>query len=111
MTIARDLPSETGSRSKGAGTRVPSGAGVPLELRVDRLDRQIASFVRAGYRLETRAGLQAIVMGPRRHRLPRDGAVRTPVARLRHAARAVLGRAAGHRVVITVGASGQVRLA
>ncbi|MGT2425240.1 hypothetical protein [Amnibacterium kyonggiense] len=103
MTIARDAASGSGHDSVGirrSSGQMPASEllddeTIPVELRADRLTRQIESFERAGYRLETRTALQAVVV---RHR--NGGFISTLLRPRRH-----------HRVAITVDRSGIVRFA
>lgn len=85
---------------------------VPAGLRDDRLQAQIASFERAGYRLESVAGTQAVVSRVRRldvrHHIPAviltGGLWLIPLTyRMRHRS--------WQRVVITVDDAGAVRFA
>jgi hypothetical protein len=115
MTIARDFTS--GSASHGAEPERGASAiefdaheAVPFELRAERLARQVQSFERAGYRLETHAALQAVVVKPRSSRQWRTALLIVGTAGL-YLVPLLLGAGRTyHRVAITVDRSGAVRL-
>lgn len=117
MTIARDYVSEPGfedspSRNlSGVGEGgVPTDA-VPFQIRAERLARQVQSFERAGYRLETQSALQAIVVKPTERRPARSATLIVVTLGL-YLIPLVLGIGKSyHRVAITVDRSGAVRLA
>lgn len=118
MTIARGAASSRGSEG-AEPTRAFTGDmpaselllddAVSIDLRADRLTRQIESFTRAGYRLETRSALQAVVVKPREPRPLRTALLSTATLGLYLLPRALGRRSAYHRVVITVDRSGEVR--
>lgn len=122
MTIARDSTSQPGFYGDESGVlRWWDGAAwtpevrpdglIPESVRTERLDAQIRSFGRAGYQLETRSGMQAVVIKPRERRAVRDAVLTIGTLGLA-ALPALLGtRRVYHRVVITVDPSGAVRLA
>lgn len=121
MTIARDsnsTPTSASNRALGHRGRVDGSfhgeedaSLIPVEIRLERLDAQIRSFERAGYRLETRAGMQAIVTKRRERRPLRDGALAIGTLGLALVPSILGVRPIYHRVVITVDAGGAVRLA
>jgi hypothetical protein len=114
MTIARDFASEpafdgAGPERDPSGTHV--GLPVPFELRAERLARQVQSFERAGYRLETQSALQAVVVKRGETRPLRTVLLVLATAGL-YLVPVLLGASRTyHRVVITVDGSGAVRLA
>lgn len=92
--------------------KVHNDRSVPPEFRSERLQAQIGSFERAGYRLESVAGPQAVVSRVRQVDIRRSipaviltaGLWLIPLTyRLRHRS--------WHRVVITVDEAGSVRYA
>ncbi|WP_375400978.1 DUF2510 domain-containing protein [uncultured Amnibacterium sp.] len=123
MVIARQVDALPGSSSSERGVlrwwdgeawtpRVRTEHPVPAVLRDERLHAQIGSFERAGYRLESIAGPQAVVSRVRRVDVRRNvpaviltaGLWLIPLTyRLRHRS--------WHRVVITVDEAGSVRYA
>lgn len=122
MTIARDAASQPGFYGDESGTlrwwdgarwtlEVSDEALVPAQIRTERLDAQIRSFERAGYRLETRSGMQAVVVKPRERRPVRDAAIAVGTLGLALVPTLLGARRIYHRVVITVDPSGAVRLA
>jgi hypothetical protein len=78
---------------------------VPIDLRADRLTRQIENFERAGYRLETRSALQAVVVKPRERSRARTALLTIGTVGIAP----LLAKKSFHRVVITVDRSGSVR--
>jgi len=83
---------------------------VPESMKRERLEAQIRSFMRAGYRLETQTGLQAVVRRAGRSPMRRDAVLLVATAGLWLIPMLRSGRRA-HRVVITVDHLGSVRLA
>jgi hypothetical protein len=118
MTIARDTTSEYGFEAtqpiavqSGIPVREMLDEAVPVEIRADRLTQQILNFERAGYRLETRSALQAVLVKPRERRPLRSALLSIGTLGL-YLVPLVLGaRRAYHRVVVTVDRSGSVRFA
>lgn len=119
MTIARDTASEQGfddvRPQRAAGAPIASEMlvqePVPVEIRADRLTRQITHFERAGYRLETRSALQAVVVKPREARPLRDALLVVATLGLTLLPRVFGAGRVYHRVVITVDRRGAVRFA
>jgi len=123
MTIERPLPA--GPTFSGDDVVVPlrrggaaewsvasnAGATVPTDIRSERLTQQIHLFERAGYRLETMAGMQAVVAKPRQRRVLRDLALVVATAGLYLVPLLAGPRTSYHRVAITIAPDGAVRIA
>lgn len=116
MTIARDFVSNPAPHGAGPDRSLHEHgqvleAAVPFEVRAERLSRQVHLFERAGYRLETQASLQAVVVKPRRPRPLRAALLVVGTLGL-YVVPLLLGAGRSyHRVAITVDGSGAVRLA
>ena len=110
MTIARDFTARPDLDEHGAGS-VSEVAPVPVALRAERLAVQIASFERAGYRLETTAGFHAVMVRQSPRRRFRSALIVVATAGL-YLMPLLLGAGrTHHRVVISVDGSGAVRMA
>jgi hypothetical protein len=116
MTIARDFTSGSGHDDAVAARMLDDVAPlgeyeVPTLLRSERLTSQISLFERAGYVLETRTALQAVVAKPRSLRPARTALLVVATAGLYLLPLLIGATRSVHRVVITVDGAGAVRFA
>jgi hypothetical protein len=117
MTIARDFTSQSGQDDAASNlvhgdVMPPLGEyDVPVLLRAERLTSQISLFERAGYVLETRTALQAVVAKPRGPRPVRTALLVAATAGLYLLPLLIGATRSVHRVVITVDGTGAVRFA
>lgn len=117
MTIAHGLTSQHGLEGPAAGVLpgaaelVEQDGTIPFEIRAERLARQVQSFERAGYTLETQSAMQAIVVKTADRRPLRTAMLIVATAGLFLIPLLSGAGRSRHRVVITVDRSGAVRFA